>query len=113
MGIIMYVFREEWARLFTSSDQKLIAMNIELLKIWLILLLSDNMQHIFQGTLKSLHYESQMLWAYFIIYYPISLPFIVWLSFPCAVTAAITVFAVYMCRMNIKGQIQSVRLKIK
>jgi len=54
--ILMIVFRNYWSRLFTS-DSHLITMELDVLTIFLILMVVDNMQHIFQGALKSLHYE--------------------------------------------------------
>ena len=115
---LMYRYREQWALLFTKTDTRLIQMNLVLIKIWLILLVVDNMQHVFQGALKSLHYENTMLWTYFITYYPISLPITwylsfrmgfktkgLWIGFTGAVTVVILFFAYFLCAMDYRKQI--------
>ena len=78
--LIVFAFRHVWAKLF-SDDPVLDKMLITVLNIWFALLIPDNLQHIFQGTFKALKKGGPMLWAYFLVYYPVGLPFTIWLAF--------------------------------
>jgi MATE family multidrug resistance protein len=78
--IILLVLREQWATLFSSS-QEIKDLLLEILNIYFIFTLFDGIQVILSGTLKGIGKQNAATIGLFISFYVIALPLIYCLAF--------------------------------